>query len=145
MSLPHQPSIHSLLAFVEFLYANSISHKVILNYASSIKQVARHFDWDLTPFSHHLIQSYLRIIAINFTSLPTPRGIFDLHTLASISQAYTVLDDPILFRAAFLLAFFVFLRMSNVARHSKFKFDTKRHILRQDVIFQEPGAHILIK
>ena len=145
MSLPHQPSVHSLLAFMEFLYVNSISHKVILNYVSSIKQAPRRFDWDLTPFSHRLIQSYLRSIAINPTSLPTPRGIFDLHTLASISWACTILDDPILFRAAFLLAFFAFLRMSNVAPHSKYKFDTKRHILRQDVIFQESGAHILIK
>ena len=50
-----------------------------------------------------------------------------------------------LFRAAFLLAFFAFLRMSNVAPHSRYKFDTNTHILRQDIIFQQPGAHILIK
>ena len=145
MCLPHQLSVHSLLAFMEFLYANSISHELILNYVSSIKQAARHFGWELTPFSHHLIQSYLRSITINSTSLPTPRDIFDLSTLASISRACSILEDPILFRAAFLLAFFAFLRMSNVAPHSRYKFDRKRHILRQDVIFQEPGAHILIK
>ena len=29
MSLPHSPSVHSILALMEFLYANSLSYKVI--------------------------------------------------------------------------------------------------------------------
>ena len=35
--------------------------------------------------------------------------------------------------------------MFNIAPHSRFKFDPNRHILRQDILFQEPGAHILLK
>ena len=35
--------------------------------------------------------------------------------------------------------------MSNIAPHSRFKFDKNRHILRQDIIFAEPGAHVLLK
>ena len=35
--------------------------------------------------------------------------------------------------------------MSNMAPHSRFKFDSNRHFLRQDVIFADPGAHILLK
>ena len=35
--------------------------------------------------------------------------------------------------------------MSNLAPHSRFKFDSHKHFLRQDIIFAEPGAHILIK
>ena len=145
MNLPHQPSVQSLLAFMEFLYANAISHRVISNYISSIKLAAKRFDWHLAPFSHHLIHSYLRSIAINSTSLPTPRGIFYLTTLAAISRACNILEDPILFRAAFLLAFFAFLKMSNIPPHSRYKFNTTTHILRQDIIFQDPGAHVLIK
>ena len=80
----------------------------------------------------------LRSISINSTVVPTPRSIFDLSSLAAISRACNILDDPELFRAAFLIAFFAFLRMSNVAPHSKFKFDPHRHILRQDIILQEP-------
>ena len=44
-----------------------------------------------------------------------------------------------------MTAFFAFFRMSNVASHSRFKFDPNRHILRQDVIFHHPRAHILVK
>ena len=145
MSLPHQPSVQSLLAFMELLYANSFSHRVILNYISSIKQAARRFNWSLSHLSHPLIHLYLRTIAINSTSLPTPRGIFDLTTLAAISRDCSILEDSTILRAAFLLAFFAFLRMSNVAPHSRYKFDKNTHILRHDIIFQEPGAYILIK
>ena len=130
---------------MEFLYANSLSYQVIHNYISSIKLAAKRFHWPIFPFSHHLVTSYLRSISINSTLPPTPRGIFYLSTLAAISRACGILDDPELFRAAFLVAFFAFLRMSNVAPHSRFKFDPLRHILRQDVVFLPPGAHILIK
>ena len=51
----------------------------------------------------------------------------------------------ILFRAVFLTAFFAFFTMSNVAPHSRFKFNPNKHILRQDVIFHHPGVHNLVK
>ena len=35
--------------------------------------------------------------------------------------------------------------MSFVAPHSRFKFDSSRHFLRQDIIFHHPGAHVLLK
>ena len=35
--------------------------------------------------------------------------------------------------------------MSNIAPHSKKAFDPSRHILRQDVLFTPPGAHLIIK
>ena len=145
MSLPPPPSVHSLLAFMEFLHINSISYKVILNYMSSLKTAGRKFGWNLASFDHHLVSSYIRSISINSNFSPTPRGIFDLNTLPAISKACEILHDPPLFRAAFLLAFFAFLRMSNIAPHSRFKFDRNKHILRQDILFLPPGAHILLK
>ena len=35
--------------------------------------------------------------------------------------------------------------MSNIAPHSRFKFDKNKHIWRQDILFLPPGAHILLK
>ena len=147
MSLLLNLSVHSLLAFIEYLHSNSLSYKVILNYLSSLKFAARQYNWDLKIFSHHLILAYTRSISINSSFNPTPQGIFDLTTLALISKTCNILDDPPPppYRAAFLLAFFAFLRMSNVAPHSRFKFDPNRHFLRHDIIFHHPGAHVLLK
>ena len=35
--------------------------------------------------------------------------------------------------------------MSNIAPHSSKQFNPQRHLLRQDVIFAPPGAHIILK
>ena len=145
MGLPPTFTLHSLLAFLEYLYVNHLSPKVIQNYLSSLKTFARAHGAPSAPFSHHLIAAYVRSISINSTFFPLPKGIFDLNTLLLMTRACDLLDDPPLYKASFLLAFFGFLRMSNIAPHSRAKFDPNRHLLRQDIIFAPPGAHVLLK
>ena len=127
MDLPLQFTVHSVLAFLEYLYVNKISHRVMLNYLASLRSLAKHYGWDQTALSHHLVVSYLKSIARNIHFNPPSRGIFSLHTLSAISKACALLSDPPLFRVAFLLAFFAFLRMSNIAPHSKAQFNPMRH------------------
>ena len=135
MNLPRCINVHNILTFLEYLYQNSISPKVIQNYLSSIRTMANECALDTSPLSHYSVAKYIRSISINSTFRPTPRGIFDLHTLYRISMACDILPDPLLFRAIFLVAFYGFLRMSNMAPHSKKQFSKDRHILRQDLIF----------
>ena len=155
MNLPVGFSLHSLLAFLEYLYVNNLSFLeylyinnlspgVIQNYLSSLRTFARLRGWDISPFKHKLVLDYVRSITINSHFSPVPKGIFDVKTLAQITQACDLLDDPPLYKSAFLLAFFGFLRMSNIAPHSKQKFDSQKHF-RQDIMFAPPGAHILLK
>ena len=96
-------NVHSILAFLEYLFTNSVSHKVILNYISSLKKAAVKYHWNSEVLSHRLVSEYLRSISINTRFAPTHRGIFNLTTLALISQACEILMDPPLFRAIFLL------------------------------------------
>ena len=35
--------------------------------------------------------------------------------------------------------------MPNIAPHSRLKFDPNKQILRQDILFQEPGTHLILK
>ena len=145
MKLPIDVSVHSLLAFSEFLHHNALSPSVIKNYISSIRKQTKHYGWHTHPFAHHLVSDHIRSITINSSFTPSHKDVFDLPTLAKISQACNHLCDPPLFRAAFLLAYFAFLRMSNIAPHSLWAFDPSRHLLRQDILFSHPGAHILLK
>ena len=145
MELPITMTVHNLLTFLEYLYQNQLSPRVISSYLSSIQSRARLYSWDISPVSHPAIARYLRSIAINSRFNPTPRGIFDIPTLYNISLSCDSLSDPPLYRAIFLTAFFAFLRMSNIAPHSASKFDPDRHFLRKDLIFAPPGAHLLIK
>ena len=44
-----------------------------------------------------------------------------------------------------MTAFFAFLRISNLAPYTARTFDHTRHLTKQDVIFGEPGIHLIIK
>ena len=145
MDLPQSLTPHTILAFLEYLHQNSLSPKVIKNYLSSIKSMAFQFNIDHSALSHYTISRYLRSLSINSTFRPTPRGIFDIQTLYRISILCDSLHDPSLFRAIFLVAFYGFLRMSNIAPHSSKCFSQDIHFLRQDVIFAPPGMHLIIK
>ena len=117
MDLPIEFTVHSIITFLEYLCTNQISYKVMLNYMSSLRSVAKTYHWDTAPLESPLVGAYLRSIKINFTYSPTVRGVFDINIMHSVSVACDFLSDPPLFRAAFLLAFFVFLHMSNIAPH----------------------------
>ena len=145
MDLPRSLTPHNVLAFLEYLHQNSLSPKVIRNYLSSMKTMCTQFHIDHSALSHYTISRYLRSLSINSTFRPTPRGVFDLHTLYKISVLCDSLHDPLLFRAIFLVAFYGFLRMSNIAPHSSKLFSQDIHFLRQDVIFAPPGIHLIIK
>ena len=138
-------SVHNILVFLEYLYINSLSPKVIKNYLSSISSMARQLKFDTSNCYHHMVQRYLRSISINSKFAPTPRGLFDIKTLYYISWSCDTLSDPILFRAIFLTAYFGFLRMSNFAPHSLSKFHPDKHFLRRDLTFAPPGVHLLVK
>ena len=60
MDLPLQFTIHSVLAFLEFLYVNNISHRVIQNYVVSLRTLANRYDWDstVTPVSSIIFEEH---------------------------------------------------------------------------------------
>ena len=145
MDLPKEITLHNILTFLEYLHKNALSVKVIRNYLASISTMASLYNLDHAVVTHPLVNRYLRGLSLHSPFRPTPRGIFDVHTLYLISQQCDTLPDPILFRAIFLTAFYAFLRMSNMAPHSLKLFDPNKHFLRQDVIFAPPGAHLILK
>ena len=115
MQLPITISVHNILIFLEYLYNNALSPKVIKNYLSSISAVTSFYHLDTRPLSHPSISRFLRSISINSPFSPTPRGIFTIEMMYQISVACDILSDPLLFRAIFLTSYFAFLRMSNIA------------------------------
>ena len=145
MDLPPTTTLHNIMVFIEYLHQNHISHKVISAYLSSVRSMATLYNLPLHPFSHPAITRLLRSISLTSHFAPTPRGVFDIPTLYNISMSCDTRDDPHLYRAIFLVAFYGILRMSNIAPHSSKNFSQHHHFLRQDVIFGPPGAHLILK
>ena len=144
-NLPIEISAYNLLIFMEVLATNGLSPKVIKNYFSSICSMAPFFNFDTGALAHPAVHRYIRSLSITSPFRPTPRGIFCIRTMYDISRACDFLPDPPLFRAIFLVAFYAFFRLSNIAPHSARQFSKDKHFLRQDLIFAPPGAHLLVK
>ena len=145
MDLQIAVNVHNLLVFLEYLHQNFLSPKVIKNYLSSIATMARTYNMDYSATNNPAVLRYIRGLSLTSPFRPTPRGIFDIPTLYAISKQCESLSDPILFRSIFPTSFYAFLRMSNIAPHSSSQFNPQKHLLRQDVIFAPPGAHIILK
>ena len=73
------------------------------------------------------------------------KGLFDIKTLNLIFFSCDILSDPLLFRSIFLVSFYGFLRMSEVAPHSSSNFDPSKQFLRKGRIFGPQGAHLIMK
>ena len=118
LPLLHTNTTTTILVIIEYLHQNSIPHKVITSYISSIRSVSCLYNLPSHTFSHPAVTKLLRIISITSHFAPTPRGIFDIPTLYNISISCDSTDDPPLYRTIFVLAFYGFLRMSDIAPHS---------------------------
>ena len=145
MNQPITLDLQNILSFIQYLAYNNITPKVIANYLSSIRTMAGWYGIPHSDLSHHMVFLLLRSLRINSVVPPTPKGIFDIHTMVKISALCDGTNDPPLFRSAFVLGFLGFLRMSNLCPHSCSQFDQNKHLLRKDVIFGPPGVKLRIK
>ena len=71
--------------------------------------------------------------------------IFTEHILSQIVEVCNHLEHPHVFTTVYLLAFFSFIRLSNIVPQSRAQYDHSRHLARGDVIFSSTEAIILIK
>ena len=65
--------------------------------------------------------------------------------LLQMLEVTSKLEYPQVFIPLYLLAFFSFLRLSNLVPHTLKSFDVSRHLARGDVIFSHDMAIIIVK
>ena len=130
----------SVLLFLEFLSVQCISYRVICNYMSALKYFFSCYTWRAEVLSNPLLQRMLRGIHMTTHTPPSPKYVFTIHQVREISQLCDLFPHPLAYRAVFLVAFYAFFRMSNIAPTSLLAFDPMRHVR-----FQYPGLHIKLK
>ena len=73
------------------------------------------------------------------------KKIVDLHTLQLITRSFDFTYMGQIYKALYLVAFFSFLRISNLLPHSTQSFSPIHQLSQVDLIFAPPGLHIIIK
>ena len=104
-----------LLLFLEFLVTNSLSFPVILNYISALKYAFTRYSWQVAIFQAPLVKHMLDGIKLSTHHQPAPKAVLTLQQIRDISAACDLFPHLLLFRPAFLFAFYAFLRISNLA------------------------------
>ena len=140
----HFLSSEIILAFLEFLTFNKISHSGIINFLSAVKTKLSNFGLDISCFQDPRIKVYNKAVLRNSHFNPNIKSIIDIQMLTRLVSQCETMHMGVIFKAAILTSFFSFLRISNLVPHSMSSFDHMKQLARADVIFA-PGAHILVK
>ena len=135
----------AILTFLEFLTFNKTSYSSLLNYLSAVKSTLSSLAADISAFNDPRIKLYNKAIMRHRPLHPSIKPIIDISLLKAITdEADRMYMGPI-FKAAILLSFFTFLRISNLVPHAISAYDPLKQLSRGDIIFAPPGIHMIIK
>ena len=140
-----QVDIKIVLSFLECLVINGCSVSMIENHVSAIKAHFVLHDLCFAVFEHPKLNYFIKSLKINRPLSVKPHNIISIERLAQMSAACRNLTSGVVFRAVFLLGFFGFFRLSNLAPHALASFDHTRHLTGEDIFFNKNFAKILLK
>ena len=106
----------------------------------------------ICPFSNYPLAGwrvhYCLIIALLHIQVPTVRRIKSTLSLLDFyhtSQLLGTLGNSLVYRAAFMLSFFGFLRISNLVPPKQDAFDVHRQLCFRDVNVCEQGVYVFLR
>ena len=142
---PQQVDIQILLAFMEFLVQNGQSQPTNLKYMAALRAYHIMHNLSTDPVKDGRIQLFQKSLKIHAPFRPMQRNLLTIDLLSKIIQQCQTLPFSFIFSPLYLLAYFSFLRMSNILLHSTTSFDKTRQLAHVDVIIQPQGAVVLVK
>ena len=138
-------NVMHVLSYLEYLITQKVSANMLANHVSACraKFVMNGLQFDL--WDHPNVRYLLRSVKINRPITVTKKHIIDLITLEKMVTLCETMYLGQIFKAVFLLAFFGFLRLSNIAPHSLHSFDPSRHLCAGDLIFGQQFLKVILK
>ena len=140
-----QVTVEIILAYLEFLFCSDKSVSVMRNHVSAIKWRLQNLGIDTSPWDDSRIAMYLKSVQ---RAGPLSFRLKPIITPAILRSLITACDGTqmgFMYKAVYLLAFFSFLRLSNLVPHSLHSFDYLKHLTQDDVFFRDRSAVILVK
>ena len=135
----------NLLCFLECLNYNQVKPSLMANYLSAIKANFNNLGLDVAIFPDIRIKYYQKAVQLSTPMNVKLKKIIDVSLLLKIVQQcnYTYMGQ--IFKPLYLLAFYSFLRMSNLVPHSMAAFSPLRHLAQGDIMFKPGKIVVLIK
>ena len=144
-TLLHQVKCENVLAFLEFLKLNGVKTSQMQNYISAIKSYSVKCSLPIAHLQDQKLGMYIKAIQKTATFSVKLKNLVDICLLEAIVRACDKTYMGTVFKAAYLLGFFGFLRLSNLVPHSITTFSYLKHLAKGDIFFTHSEAIILIK
>ncbi len=133
------PSLETVLAYLEYLATNLSSAKSVGNYFSAISLLHKCANVDFTVRDSFQVNLLLRAIKLTLLQ-PIPRPAITIDQLRQlILQALNLGPIGVILRVVFTFGFFGFCRQSNLAPQSIKAFNRNQNTTRGCVKFAQPG------
>ena len=127
LSLPGVSSL-DLLAFMEYLAQSGMSPDNITNHLTAARAMFIIYGYNTAPFRDQRIPLFIRSLKINRLFTPKFQLLIGDTSLLQIVTVSAHLQFPLVYKALYLVAFFSFLRLSNILPHAAKNFDKTRHL-----------------
>ena len=140
-----QVKIVHVLAFLECLKMNGVKASQMQNYVSAVKSFYVKFSLSFEVWDHPQIAMFIKAVQ------KTARFSVCLPNLVDIDLFKTIMTkcDSIymgkIFKVAYCLGFFGFLRLSNLVPHNVNSFSFLKHLCKGDIFFKQTEATVLMK
>ena len=138
-------TVENILAFLEFLVQNNTSHASISSMISALKTKFAMIGVQIAPLEDKRISFFIKSLKLNRPLCPRPKPIIDVSLLQRICTICDTMYEGFVYKALYLVAFFSFLRISNLVPHSIAKYSPAIQLARANVIYAPPGALLFIK
>ena len=133
----HHLNLVIILAYLEFLVKNKVSYHMLANNLSALKANCIMYGLDHSLIDHQKVKYFMKSVKINRPLVVVPRNIMSIHMLKKLIKMCDQVPCGSVFKAVFLIAFFGFLRISNIAPHSASSFDSSRNLTLNDITISD--------
>ena len=138
-------SLSNILGFCEFLLACGLSPRAIDNYVSAVKSYLSTFQLPVHWMQSTVLSNYLRALNIQIPTVKKVKYTLSLSDFSHISQLLGTLDNPHVYRVAFMLSFFFFLRISNLVPPRQQAFDINRQLCVRYITLTTQGVYVFLR
>ena len=134
------PSKDTICAYIEYLAQKFKSHKSVTNYVSAIKLLHKYLGVSPPSMDSFEVALMIRALPLTMRCVPQQKAPISIEMLKSLCELCDKLGTlGTVMHTLFLIAFYGFLRCSNLCPSTQEAFDTTRHPTRADIRVADPG------
>lgn len=138
------PDVDTLCLYAEFLARSFKSFKSLSNYLGAVSTLHKLLDQPCQAYESFRFHLMRRALSLTMYHITDQKAAITPGLLRELCHATDYMGPlGVLFKCLFTLAFFSFLRSSNLLSHSGKVFDRSRQLCRGDII-KQPGCLIVL-